>query len=162
MFFYDINLHLFFKILEISKNFSSVEKLNNSQIKSELKRMYENDYISGEEFERYTIEPIKTHLHKDKNIFSSDYYLEVIRQQIIDTFGEKYLYSGGLSVRTSLDTEAQFQADTALKEGLLAYDKRYGYRGVIKNDQSDNWLNSLKDIDLPYNFQFAKVISKCL
>ena len=31
--------------LEISKNFSSVEKLNNSQIKSELKRMYENEVL---------------------------------------------------------------------------------------------------------------------
>tara|TARA_Y100000748_G_C15497132_1_gene488605 strand:- start:1144 stop:3393 length:2250 start_codon:yes stop_codon:yes gene_type:complete len=124
-----------------------------------LNRMFANEYISEEELKKYLDEPIKTFLHKEKNIFSSDYYLEVIRQQIIETFGEENLYSGGLSVRTSLDTEAQFQADTALKEGLLVYDKRYGYRGVIKNDQVDNWLDNLKDIDLPYNFQFAKVIS---
>ena len=124
-----------------------------------LKRMYANKYISEDELSKYTSEPIKTFLHKEKNIFSSDYYLEVIRQQIIDTFGEKYLYGGGLSVRTSLDTKAQFQADTALKEGLLIYDKRYGYRGVIKNDQADSWLNNLKGTALPYNFQFAKVIS---
>ena len=82
-----------------------------------------------------------------------------IRQQIIDIFGEEYLYGGGLSVRTSLDTEAQLQADTALKRGLLAYDKRYGYRGVIKNDPSDNWIIDLKGKALPYNFQFARVIS---
>ena len=124
-----------------------------------LKRMFANKYISDEELQRYTNEPIKTFLHKEKNIFSTDYYLEVIRQQIIDTFGEEYLYGGGLSVRTSLDTEAQFLADTALKEGLLTYDKRYGYRGVIKNDKNDNWLNNLQDHPLPYNFQFAKVIS---
>ncbi len=124
-----------------------------------LQRMYENKYILEDELNKYINEPIKTFLHKEKNIFSSDYYLEVIRQQIIDTFGEKYLYGGGLSVRTSLDTEAQFQADKALKEGLLVYDKRYGFRGVIKSDQSDNWLSNLKDVALPYNFQFAKVIS---
>ena len=124
-----------------------------------LRRMFANNYISAEELKTYIDEPIKTLLHKEKNIFSSDYYLEVIRQQIIDIFGEEYLYGGGLSVRTSLDTEAQIQADTALKEGLLVYDKRYGYRGVIKNDQDDNWLNNLSNIPLPFNFQFAKVIS---
>ena len=96
-----------------------------------LKKMYANEFITVEELESYSNEPIKTFLHKKKNIFSSDYYLEVIRQQIIDTFGEKYLYGGGLSVRTSLDTDAQLQADMALKKGLLVYDKRYGYRGVI-------------------------------
>ena len=124
-----------------------------------LKKMYANEFITVEELESYSNEPIKTFLHKKKNIFSSDYYLEVIRQQIIDTFGEKYLYGGGLSVRTSLDTDAQLQADTALKKGLLVYDKRYGYRGVIKNDISKNWLNNLNDIALPHDFQFAKVIS---
>ena len=124
-----------------------------------LRRMFANNYISAEELKTYIDEPIKTLLHKEKNIFSSDYYLEVIRQQIIDIFGEEYLYGGGLSVRTSLDTEAQIQADMALKEGLLVYDKRYGYRGVIKNDQDDNWLNNLSNIPLPFNFQFAKVIS---
>ena len=124
-----------------------------------LKKMYANEFITVEELESYSNEPIKTLLHKKKNIFSSDYYLEVIRQQIIDTFGEKYLYGGGLSVRTSLDTVAQLQADTALKKGLLVYDKRYGYRGVIKNDISKNWLNNLNDIALPHDFQFAKVIS---
>ena len=124
-----------------------------------LKKMFANKYISEEELKRYSNKPIKTFLHKEKNIFSSDYYLEVIRQQIIETFGENYLYGGGLSVRTSLNTEVQLQADTALKEGLLVYDKRYGYRGVIKNDQDDNWLNNLKGIALPHNFQFGKVIS---
>ncbi len=124
-----------------------------------LKRMHANEYITSDELEKYSKVPIKTHLHREKNIFSSDYYLEVIRQQIIDTFGEEYLYGGGLSVRTSLNTKAQFQADTALKTGLLVYDKRYGYRGVIKNDQTNNWLDNLKNIPLPYNFQFAKVIS---
>ncbi len=124
-----------------------------------LRRMLENDYISNDDLKKYTNEPISTFLFKDKNIFSSDYYLELIRQEIIETFGEEYLYGGGLSVRTSLDTEAQFQADIALKEGLLTYDKRYGYRGVIKNDPSDTWLNNLRDIKLPYNFLFAKVVS---
>ena len=123
-----------------------------------LRKMFSNEYISAEELEEYKNEPISTFLHKDKDIFSSDYYLELIRQQIIETFGEDYLYGGGLSVRTSLDTKAQLKADIALKEGLLSYDKRYGYRGVIKNDPSKDWIVSLKKNELPYNFEFAKVI----
>ncbi len=122
-----------------------------------LRKMFSNEYISAEELEEYKNEPISTFLHKDKDIFSSDYYLELIRQQIIESFGEDYLYGGGLSVRTSLDTKAQLKADIALKEGLLSYDKRYGYRGVIKNDPSKDWIDSLKKNELPYNFEFAKV-----
>ena len=122
-----------------------------------LRKMFSNEYISAEELEEYKNEPISTFLHKDKDIFSSDYYLELIRQQIIESFGEDYLYGGGLSVRTSLDTKTQLKADIALKEGLLSYDKRYGYRGVIKNDPSKDWIDSLKKNELPYNFEFAKV-----
>ncbi|SVB98073.1 uncharacterized protein METZ01_LOCUS250927, partial [marine metagenome] len=124
-----------------------------------LKRMNVHGYISIQELEKYAKEPIKTFLHRKKNIYVSDYYLEIIRQQIIDIFGEKYLYGGGLSVRTSLDTDAQLKADVALKEGLLTYDKRYGYRGILKNDVNENWLNDLESVPLPYNFLFAKAIS---
>ena len=52
--------------------------------------------ISNDELKNYISKPISTFLHKDKNIFASDYYLEVIRQEIIETFGEDKLYGGGL------------------------------------------------------------------
>ena len=124
-----------------------------------LKRMYINGYISLEEFEEGKNLPIKNFLHKDKNIYSSDYYLEVIRQKIINTFGEEYLYAGGLSVRTSLDSNTQTQADNALKEGLLAYDKRYGYRGAINSISNENWQNKIENNYTPYDFMLAKVVS---
>ena len=122
-----------------------------------LERMKANKFISIEDLITYTKEPIKTSLHKKKNFFSSDYYLEEIRKEIINIFGEEYLYGGGLSVRTSLDTKTQLKADTALKEGLLRYDKRYGYRGVIKNDKNPNWIEDLGNITIPYNFLLARV-----
>ena len=80
-----------------------------------------------------------TYLKENNRIFANDYYLEEIRKKIILIFGEDYLYNGGLSVRSSLNTEIQIIADNALKKGLLQYDKRHGFRGPIANDVSNNW-----------------------
>ncbi len=123
-----------------------------------LSRMYYNKYISQKEYRYFINKPIITYLNEKKNIFASDYYLEEIRKQIIEIFGEEYLYNGGLSVRSSLNTETQILADNALKKGLLAYDKRHGYRGTISNDKSRKWYLNFINLKLPKNFYYAKVI----
>ena len=122
-----------------------------------LKRMQINNYINEEELRFYSDRPIKTYLSNKKDIYSSDYYLEEIRKQIIEIFGEDYLYKGGLSVRSSLDKQAQVLADKALKSGLLSYDKRHGYRGVLKNIPINNWHQAYDKHRLPNNFIFARV-----
>ena len=98
-----------------------------------------NNFISNNTYEQLINLPIKTFINENKNIFASDYYLEEIRKQIISIFGEDYLYKGGLSVRTSLNTETQLIVDEVLKEGLMAYDKRHGYRGIIGNNPKKEW-----------------------
>ena len=55
------------------------------------------------------------------------------KKVIIKIYDEDFLYGGGLSVRSSLNTNVQKIADISLKFGLLDYDKRNGYRGVIAN-----------------------------
>ena len=123
-----------------------------------LKRMNANGYIDNENMISYMKTPIKTFLSEPNKKFSSDYYLEEIRKTIISIFGENYLYNGGLSVRTSLNTSAQIIADKALKEGLLEYDKRHGYRGVIDNNNSPDWFKKFINHKIPNNFLFAKVL----
>ena len=124
-----------------------------------LKRMMINGYLSKIEYNNYKILPITTYLNHNKLVFSSDYFLEEIRKKIVSIYGEDYLYNGGLSVRSSLNTEIQILADSALKFGLLEYDKRHGYRGPIDNDKDQKWHLNYIDKKAPHNFRFAKVIS---
>lgn len=123
-----------------------------------LSRMQINGFISNNTYEQLINLPIKTFINEKKNIFASDYYLEEIRKQIISIFGEDYLYKGGLSVRTSLNTETQLIVDEVLKEGLMAYDKRHGYRGVIGNNTKKEWQEDFAQLKIPNNLFLAKVI----
>ena len=123
-----------------------------------LERMFANGYIDKYELRSYKKVPINTYLSFNNRVFANDYYLEEIRKKIISIFGEDYLYNGGLSVRSSLNTEVQFVADNALKRGLLEYDKRNGYRGPIENNPSDKWYEKYVKLKKPHDFLIAKII----
>ena len=124
-----------------------------------LNRMYANNFINNIELDSYKKTPIKTYLNANNRIFANDYYLEEIRRKIISIYGEDYLYNGGLSVRSSLNTEIQSIADESLKVGLLNYDKRHGYRGPIENNISSEWHIEYLNKVLPHNFLVAKIKS---
>ena len=124
-----------------------------------LKRMYKNGSIDLSTYNRENIKKLTYTLEKNKSVFTSDYYLEEIRRNVIELFTEEELYGGGLSIRTSLDTGAQKIAIESLKRGLKSYDKRHGYRGVIDNIEKDDWLNLVnKKYKLPKGFNFARVV----
>ncbi len=78
------------------------------------------------------------------------YFSEEVRREIYNVFGEKMLYEGGLSVRTSLDTDYQRVAQKALRDGLQAYDRTRGYRGPVStidlSKPGTSWEKSLEDI----------------
>ncbi len=123
-----------------------------------LDRMYINGYIDKIQLESFKRIPISTYLKRNDRVFANDYYLEEIRKEIISIFGEDYLYNGGLSVRSSLNTEIQIMADDALKTGLLEYDKRNGYRGPLNNNKSNKWYLEYINKKNPHNFLIAKVL----
>lgn len=60
-----------------------------------------------------------------------DYFIEDVRRFLYDKYGQGALYDGGLQARTTLDTRLQSIAVRALRDGLVAYDRRHGYRGPI-------------------------------
>ncbi len=80
--------------------------------------------------------------------FSAEYFAEEVRREIFDRYGEKRLYEGGLSVRTTLDTKYQVLARKVLTEGLVRFDESQGWRGpVTKIDvSSGDWGNKLADV----------------
>ncbi len=122
-----------------------------------LERMFVNEYIDEIELMKYQSTPIETSLNQNNLKFESDYYLEEIRKQILSIYGEDYLYNGGLSVRSSLNTSTQIIADNALKSGLLAYDKRHGYRGALNNNTDPKWYKNYINHKNYKHFKVARV-----
>ncbi|MFZ5691710.1 MAG: penicillin-binding protein 1A [Pseudomonadota bacterium] len=113
-----------------------------------IDRMVENGYIKPEEGEAakkvpltVTARPTGTH------IFGGEYFAEEVRREIYDRYGEKKLYEGGLSVRTTLDPKLQKLARKALADGMIRYDERQGYRGPVqKLDISGDWGLKLAEV----------------
>ena len=61
------------------------------------------------------------------------YYIEEIRKQLVERYGEKQVLEGGLRVDIAMDVKLQTAADAAVKTGLEVVDKRQGYRGALGN-----------------------------
>jgi len=81
------------------------------------------------------------------HMFSAEYFAEEVRRELYDRYGEKKLYEGGLSVRTTLDTKLQVLARKTLVDGLVRYDEAYGWRGpVSKIDVSADWGPKLAEV----------------
>jgi penicillin-binding protein 1A len=77
-------------------------------------------------------------------IDAANYFTEEVRRQLSAMYGEEQLYGGGLSVRTSLVPEYQLVARKALMDGLIAFDRRRGWRGPVKNiELGDDWGTDL-------------------
>ncbi len=79
--------------------------------------------------------------------FAAEYFAEEVRRELFDRYGEKKLYEGGLSVRTTLDTKLQVLARKTLTDGLVQFDEAQGWRGpVTKVDVSGDWGVKLADV----------------
>ena len=59
------------------------------------------------------------------------YFVEEVRRELLDRFGEKTVYEGGLTVRTSFVPVYQTMAERAFRNGLVEYDRRHGWRGPV-------------------------------
>ena len=110
-----------------------------------INRMLENGYIDKAAADAALAEPLKVvdRLNSDENQASA-YYVEELRKEIM-ALGEqkkleginsredasKALLGGGLSIRSTLDSNLQLIAQTALRAGLESYDRRHGWRGPI-------------------------------
>src|SRR5947208_2148481 len=81
------------------------------------------------------------------HIFAGEYFAEEVRRDIFERYGEKKLYEGGLSVRTTLDPKLQVMARKTMAAGLVTYDEQQGWRGApSKIDISGDWGVKLADV----------------
>ena len=94
-------------------------------------RMLEDGRISFTEAEAAWAAPLQVHRVDPTEIVEADYFVELVRRELAGLYGDTNLYEGGLSVRTTLDPRLQRIADRVLREGLIAYDRRHGWRGPV-------------------------------
>ncbi|HLN23191.1 MAG TPA: transglycosylase domain-containing protein, partial [Patescibacteria group bacterium] len=110
-----------------------------------ISRMAEDGYISASEAAEATAEPLTIRPRAEAVLVDGgEYFAEDIRRQIADDYGEQALYRGGLSVRSTIDPALQAIATKALRNGLLAYDHRHGWRGPLSHiDPGAGWMQRL-------------------
>jgi len=110
-----------------------------------LNNLNENNFISQKEYAQFKNSPIE--LKKTKKVFFEDsqYYIEDVRKKIIDQLTYEKVYKQGYNINTPINLELQKIVTQSLRNGLLAYDKRKGWRGPLKNiEYTDNWLEKIE------------------
>ena len=126
-----------------------------------LKNLFENNYINNNNYKEFINHEIV--LKKRKKIFLEDtkYYVEDIRKDVIDKLGFDNVYKQGLNINTPIDLNLQKIATQSLREGLITYDKRRGWRGpVLKKKNIDNWTNELEKFRLEKSIKWDLAIIK--
>ena len=113
-----------------------------------IDRMVENGHVTAAEGEAAKKEPLNvTPRPAGAHIFAGEYFAEEVRREILEKYGEKRLYEGGLSVRTTLYPKLQTIARKVMAEGLVRFDEALGFRGpVTKIDISVDWGARLADV----------------
>lgn len=116
-----------------------------------LGRMLEDGYITREQADEAKAMPLTTTKRlRGPEYAAATYFVQELRRDLTKTYGEETLGRSGLSIRSTIDTRMQLAAQQALQNGLVAYDRRHGYRGPItKLPVGDGMLEALNAVELP-------------
>lgn len=116
-----------------------------------LGRMVEDGYITRDEADEAIAKPLTTTKRlRGPEYAAATFFVQELRQDLINTYGEDMLEQGGLSIRSTIDTKMQLAAQEALQDGLEAYDRRHGYRGPLTNiELNKDVLETLNEVKLP-------------
>jgi len=125
-----------------------------------LKNLLDNNIINSIEYETLKKKDIK--LKKTKKVFLEDaqYYIEDVRKNIIEKLSYEKVYKQGFNINTPINIELQKIATKSLRNGLIRYDKRKGWRGPLVNKKNFiDWTKDLKKFELEksINWQIAIV-----
>lgn len=118
-------------------------------------RMRANGYVDRREAQAAkTADLVVTNVRFGVQAPEAEYFAEEVRRALIAMAGEQALYDGGLSVRTSLDMKLQRAGREALRNGLIDYDRRHGWRGAFAQiETGEGWeqrlaaVRTLPDLD---------------
>ncbi|MFD0908954.1 penicillin-binding protein 1A [Ruegeria arenilitoris] len=126
-----------------------------------LREMYQNGYIDQATYETEVAQPLRSVQNGDFESFRTalpprDYFTDEIRRQLSEDFGEGEFFTGGFTVRASVDEEMQVEAARALREALQKYDRSRGkWRGTgetipeEKLEDEAQWREALAIMEIP-------------
>jgi penicillin-binding protein 1A len=92
-----------------------------------LGRMVKLGRISEEAYQEALAEPLTARLHFTAPDLNAPYIAEMARAEMVGRFGGQ-AYTDGYSVTTTVPSDLQIEANQAVRNGLIAYDQRHGYR----------------------------------
>ena len=93
-----------------------------------LGRMYSLGRIDKQRYEDALAEPINVSYHVPTPELAAPYIAEMARAEMVGRYGAE-AYTDGFNVTTTVSSDLQVAANAAVREGLIDYDKRHGYRG---------------------------------
>ena len=128
-----------------------------------LKNLFDNKYIDLKLYKKFKKKKID--VRKSKKVFLEDaqYYIEDVRKNIIETLTYDKVYKQGFNINTPINLEFQKIANQALRNGLISYDKRKGWRGALYNKNfSENWQEDLGTFELEGSLDWQLAIVKRL
>jgi len=116
-----------------------------------IERMLENGYVSEAAAREAQAQPLETSDRLSGATYTAaEYFVENVRREVFSMYGEDELYDGGLSIRTTLDTNMQLAARRALRDGLEAYDRRHGYHGPLETiEMGEGWEERFAAVETP-------------
>jgi len=120
-----------------------------------IDRMMEEGLVTADAGDKAKKQPLNIAVRPTgAHTFAAEYFAEEVRRYIFENYGEKKLYEGGLSVRTTLDPKMQVLARKTMIDGLVNFDELQGWRGPVGQiDITGDWgvaladVKSLSDID---------------
>ena len=128
-----------------------------------LKNLLDNNYLTSEWYEKLKNKEIK--LKKNKKIYLEDsqYYIEDVRKKVIEILSYDKVYKQGFNINTPIDLNLQKIATNSLRNGLIMYDQRKGWRGPLANKKySSDWVKGLKKFKLEDSTKWNLAIIKKL
>ncbi|MDP9414081.1 MAG: PBP1A family penicillin-binding protein [Pseudomonadota bacterium] len=126
-----------------------------------LGEMERNGFITADERAAAQAQPLGTVRGPRNSVVNvGGYFMEEVRRQLVETYGQDEkagphgVYTGGLWVRTSYDGVKQKAAETALRDGLMRYDRGRGWRDPgLSIDMSRDWRSQLAIADYGVGYE---------
>lgn len=130
-----------------------------------LERMYELGYIDQKTYQTAVNTPLTASTHTENIPVHAPYVAEMVRNMMVTSFGQD-AYTKGFNVYTTINSQQQEAANNALRNALIDYDHRHGYRGPEQNlgdfnpNDTQNWLAILEQTPTVNGLKPAAVVSE--
>jgi penicillin-binding protein 1A len=129
-------------VLPAPSRYNPVYSAANAEVRRNyvLDRMHDLGFIDTPVFEEAMAFPIESQLHGAAVELNAPYVAEMVRSEMLRRYGEG-TYTDGYQVVTALDSRLQKAANYSLRNGLLEFTRRRGYRGpILKIELTDDIL----------------------